>query len=169
MTNETHESDDQFKERKRLAERAHDQNDKAEEVHAGQIEAFSIAAMRAPGLAAAGGIAAALGFFSANYSVLKHTTGATELFNAMIGWFFLALIFAVLAPGAAYFSQLAYQDSLQRRTKTYEHPFVTTTKGSDMAEQVGNFFRWFTVIVNLGAIVAICFGGYKFWKLLNLM
>ena len=167
MSNDEVETDDEFKERIRRAERAHDKWVKAEEIHARQIEVFSIAAMRAPALAAAGGIAAAIGFFSANYAMLKQTAGTIELFNGMLLWFFVALIFSVLTPGAAYFSQLAYQDAIHRMENTFDHPYVIQTKGTKFATIVGNAFRWLAVIFNIFAIFFVCLGGYKFLLLVK--
>ena len=85
---------------------AYDRNMKAQEIHAKQIEAFSLAAMRAPALASAGGIAAMLGFLSANYARLEPVAGKLETVNAILFWFFVSAMLSVVAPGAAYFSQL---------------------------------------------------------------
>jgi hypothetical protein len=169
MNNKAPETDEQFKERKRLGERAHDRLDKGEEAHASQIQAFALAAMRAPALAAAGGIAAAIGFFSANYEALKQLPQGIQLFNEITSWFFIAVIFAVITPASAYFSQLAYQDCIQRMERIWEHPYVVPTKWSSRVKYLGNFFRWLTVMLNMCAIGAIIKGGLKFLLLVSLM
>jgi hypothetical protein len=169
LSDKVPETDEQFKERLRRAERKHDSFSKAEEQHASQIQAFSIAAMRAPALTAAGGIAASLGFFSANYSSLKNMPAGLDQFNAVIFWFFVSVIFTVLTPGAAYFNQLCYQRAVNGLERTWEHPFWASTLKSIRAERAGDFFRWLTVILNLLAIIAICIGGYKFILLVGLL
>jgi hypothetical protein len=72
------------------AQRAHDRRDKDQQIFADQIKVFSLASMRAPALAAAGGIAMALGFYSANYSRISDADqilGAILFLVILGGWF----------------------------------------------------------------------------------
>jgi ABC-type Na+ efflux pump permease subunit len=142
--------------------RAYDRVVKAMEVHAKQIEAFSIAAMRAPALASAGGIAATLGFYSANYSRLAAASESIGTLRVILFWFFLAAFLAVLAPGAAYFSQLLYQDSLSRETYEAESEFTVETAASKRSKQIGDIFRWLTVLITASSIVCFAIGGLRF-------
>jgi hypothetical protein len=149
----------------RTAERAHDRDLKAEEIHNKQIEAFSIAAMRAPALVAAGGVAASLGFYSANYARLSGKAEALALFNDSLAWMLGGLLFTVLAPGLAYFSQLAYLDAVSNHVHDWDHPYVKPPRRSQIAVKVGNFFRWACVLIVLASIVCVAIGGLKFLHL----
>lgn len=135
------------------------------EIHQKQIEAFSIAAMRAPALVAAGGVAASLGFYSANYSRLAGKSEALDLFNASWAWLLAGLLLTVLAPGIAYFSQLAYSHSIENHEHTWEFPFSTETRRSRIAHRVGNASRWLCVALVLLSIAAVSSGGIKFLHL----
>ncbi|MGO8059172.1 hypothetical protein ACC716_13245 [Rhizobium johnstonii] len=149
----------------RTAERMHDRDFKALEIHNKQAEAFAVAAMRAPALVAAGGVAASLGFYSANYARLVGKADALTLFNDSLSWMLGGLLFTVLAPGLAYFSQLAYLDAVSSRTNDWEHPFSHDTRRSKIAEQVGNVCRWVCVVVVLASIACVATGGLKFLHL----
>jgi hypothetical protein len=149
----------------RTAERAHDRDAKHTEIISKQIEAFSIAAMRAPALVAAGGVAASLGFYSANYSRLLGKTDALSLFNDSLAWMLGGLLLTLLAPGLAYFSQLAYLDAVSNHLHDWEHPFIHETKRSKIADRIGDGFRWACVIVVLLAIACVAVGGVKFLHL----
>lgn len=149
----------------RAAERAHDRDLKGEEIHNKQIEAFSIAAMRAPALVAAGGVAASLGFYSANYARLVGKADALTLFNNSLTWMLGGLLFTILAPGLAYFSQLAYLDALSSREHTWEYPYSHETRRSKIATQIGNISRWTCVIVVLVSIACVATGGVRFLHL----
>jgi purine-cytosine permease-like protein len=146
--------------------RAHDRVTKAMEVHARQVDAFSVAAMRAPALASAGGIAATLGFYSANYSRLAESPERLVTLGDILFWFFLATFLAVLAPGAAYFSQISYMDSLNKQSYDTESEFTSETPSSKRSEHIGNFFRWLTVAITSLSIICFAIGGLRFLTLL---
>ncbi|MFF0921711.1 hypothetical protein AB9E19_21325 [Rhizobium leguminosarum] len=162
---ETEETEKQHDLRIRSAERAHDQDLKGREIHNKQIEAFSVAAMRAPALVAAGGVAASLGFYSANYNRLVGKADALALFNHSLTWMLGGLLFTIVAPGLAYFSQLAYLDALDSRMQDWEYPYSHDTRRSKIATWVGDFFRWVCVIVVLLSIGCVSTGGLKFLHL----
>ncbi|RWY82401.1 hypothetical protein EHI44_24235 [Rhizobium leguminosarum] len=162
---ETEETEKEHDQRIRSAERAHDHELKGIEIHQKQIEAFALAAMRAPALVAAGGVAASLGFYSANYGRLVGKAAALALFNDSLTWMLSGLLFTVLAPGLAYFSQLAYLDAVASRAHDWNHPFAHDTRRTRIAEQVGNVCRWACVIVVLLSIGCVSAGGLKFLHL----
>ena len=151
--------------RVKAAERAHDRDFKAIEIHNRQIEVFSIAAMRGPALVAAGGVAASLGFYSANYSRLVDKPTALLLFNDTLTWLFAGLLLTLLAPGLAYFSQIAYLDSVAEHRHTWDHPYVTAGRRSKIGERIGDVLRWSCVLFVLASIAAVGVGGAKFLKL----
>ena len=153
--------------RMRLAEREHDRDMKGLELHTKQIESFSIAAMRAPALVAAGGVAASLGFYSANYAHLAGKPEALSQFNAALSYMLYGLLFTLLAPGLAYFSQLAYVDSVSNREHTWEYPFSIPNRRSKVAGVIGDIFRWASVLAVILSIAAVGLGGVKFLDLVS--
>lgn len=161
------ETEKEYDSRIKAAERAHDQDFKALEVHNKQIEAFSIAAMRAPALVAAGGVVASLGFYSANYSRLVGKSEALQQFNGSLTWLLCGLLLTLLAPGLAYFSQLAYSDSVGKRQHTWEYPFSIEGKRSKIGAKIGDFFRWACVFVVFCSITTVAVGGIKFLNLVS--
>ncbi|MBO9184892.1 hypothetical protein ACQZ4Y_05600 [Rhizobium sp. L80/93] len=153
----------------RAAERAHDNLQKQAETCLGQIEAFSIAAMRAPALASAGGIAAALAFYSANRQLISKSEIAAQAFANILLWLLIALLITILAPALAYFSQLAYLNQTFHQTKSFEPPFVIPSRKSDMFARTGNFFRWSCVIAVVASIICTACGGYCLTRLITAM
>ncbi len=161
------ETEKEYEQRIASAEREHDRAAKAAEQHNKQVEAFSLLGMKAPALVAAGGVAAALGFYSANYARLKPDPANLENFNSVLMWLFLGLLLTVAAPGMAYFSQIAYVTSLTKKDYIWEHPFVSETRGSRIFEKVGDACRWTAVALTLGSIISIGLGGISFLSLIH--
>lgn len=154
-----------FELRIRSAEREHDRDLKGVEVHTKQIETFSQMAMRAPALVAAGGVAASLGFYSANYQRLAGHAEALKLFNDALAWMLIGILLTLFAPGLAYFSQLAYLDSVSSREHHWFHPYSRETRRARVGEIIGNICRWACVLVVIASIVSIAIGGIKFLHL----
>lgn len=153
----------------RGAERAHDEESKERESHNKQIEAFALAAMKAPALVAAGGVAASLGFYSANFERLVSKAGSLELFNNSLSWMLSGLLCTLISPGLAYFSQLAYVKSIDKRERQYIPPFCVSTKGSRFFAIVGDCCRWLGVMTVLGAIGCVAYGGLQFINLVSIL
>ncbi|MCM2440569.1 hypothetical protein HGO34_12670 [Agrobacterium vitis] len=149
----------------RSAERAHDRDLKGVEVHSKQIEAFAQIAMRAPALVAAGGVAASLGFYSANYERLAGHAEALKLFNDALTWMLMGILLTLLAPGLAYFSQLAYLDSVSSREHHWFSPYSRATRRAKIGEIIGNICRWSCVAVVTASIACVATGGIKFLHL----
>ncbi len=126
------------------------------------IEAFSLASMRAPALASAGGIAAALGFFSANFSRYQDNL---EVFDNILFWLFLALFLSVVAPGGAYLSQYAYSLSMTKEKQDWKYPYVHPTDLSKRYRRIGYVFHGCTIAVILASYCAIGWGGLIFLSL----
>ena len=161
------ESRDEYDIRTRAAEMAHDNFHKnAAEVFK-MVASFSNAAMRAPAIAAAGGIAALLAFGSANPSMSDGP--AIGNFNAALWWFFVAVMLCVLAPGVAYFSQTFYVSANGARTLSYVHPFVHDTRGSKSWGIAGEVMRFAAIVLVLGAIAALGVGGGHFLRVVKLV
>ncbi|MGO7089516.1 hypothetical protein AB9E14_23860 [Rhizobium leguminosarum] len=140
---------------------AHEIHHKSVSEHMAVVGTFSNAAMKAPALAAAGAIAALLGFFSANYRAIAGTTGQS-FFNEALILFGSSVLLTVLAPGLAYFSQLAFLWSLGRDDLRWERPFVTETAASKRLYFVGTVFQVLAIIVVLGSIGLLVGGGWRF-------
>ncbi len=151
--------------RLRAAERAHDQDAKWFEMHTKQIEAFSTAAMKAPALVAAGGVAAGLGFYSANFARLSQKPEAVALFNESLYWMLVGLLFTLLSPGLAYFSQLAYSDSIMHREHSTFPPYSKDSKRSKIGAVIGDVCRWACVLSVALAVISVAGGGLKFLDL----
>lgn len=161
------ETDKEFELRVKSAERQHDWRKKGMEMHFGQVQAFAIMAMKAPALVAAGGVAAALGFYSANYSRLKTVATALDEFNAVLVWLFVALLLTLAAPGAAYFSQLFYNQALEAEEHSFDHPYVRETKASKRLAIYGDVSRWLAVILTASSAACIVIGGIYFLNLVS--
>jgi len=153
----------------RAAERTHDVVRKGAETHSSQIEVFSLAAMRAPALAAAGGIAAALGFYSANHVQISGNPAATNEFGQILIWLLIALLMTIAAPGLAYFSQLAYLYAAYDRTYIWDHPYVLDGKRAKPAKLIGDVFRWVCVLFVLASIICAAMGGISLLRLISAM
>lgn len=140
---------------------AHSAANKSMEIETNMIATFGNAAMRAPGIAAAGGIAALLGFYSANGDVLRGST-AVEDFNSALLWFFGSVLACVAAPGAAYFSQLLFVHSKGEQTHHFDRPFIRGTRKSKLYFYLGATFQIVAIVLTLTAIVALVAGGMCF-------
>lgn len=140
---------------------AHAAANKSMEVETNMIAAFGNAAMRAPGIAAAGGIAALLGFYSANGTVLRGTS-AVEDFNSALIWFFGSVLTCVAAPASAYFSQLLFVHSKGEQTHHFERPFVRDTCKSKLRFRLGIAFQTIAILLTGTAVVALIIGGLFF-------
>ncbi len=149
------------------AQRAHDANDDHFRLHTAQIQTFSADAMKAPALVAVGGIAAALGFYSANYSRLTAQADGLAIFNDILSWLLLGLLIIVVAPASAYLSQLAYSAMILAQRKDWEHPFVHDTPKSNSYRFLGDVFRWLTVALVAASIICLIRGGYLFLRLVS--
>lgn len=163
----TDETEKQREERIRLASATHAARREDIKLIVQQIQAFSVDGMKAPGLAAAAGVAAALGFYSANYTRLSENPENLVTFNAILFWLFASLLFTVIAPGLAYFSQISYGKSWSYEKFDYDHPFVHNTPKSLFFERVGDVIRWATVGVVGGSIACIIRAGYLFLRLVS--
>lgn len=159
------ESEKDFDLRIRSAERAHDARRKALESTNGQVLSFSNGAMRAPALVAAGGVAAALGFYSANYARLAETPESLSIFNGILFWLFLSLLLTVLAPGIAYFSQTFYTQAMANEEYHWETPFVRDTPKSKRWDVAGHMARWLAIGVIVASIGCLILGGITFLSL----
>jgi hypothetical protein len=153
----------------RSAERAHDVARKGMDTHNSQIEIYSLAAMRAPALAAAGGIAAALGFYSANHIQISGNLAANGEFGQILIWLLSALLLTIVAPGLAYLSQLAYAYAVSDRTYIWAHPYVQDGKLAKPAKLIGDVFRWACVLSVLASIACAAMGGRSLLHLIAAM
>ncbi|MBB3315088.1 hypothetical protein FHT77_000930 [Rhizobium sp. BK181] len=143
---------------------AHEAQRKSMGDNLGIVGSFSTAAMRAPALAAAGAIAALLGFFSANYRAISGTVGQ-QFFNDALFLFAASVLMTVLAPGLAYFSQYSFMWSLAKEELHWERPFVRSTKAAKRLNAVGVAIQVLAVFFTLSSIVLLVLGGISFLHL----
>lgn len=153
--------------KQRGAERAHDNHAKSMTDLFESVISFSNSAMRAPALASAGGIAATLGFYSANYSRLAGNQIALTEFNAILFWLFLSLLATITAPGLAYFTQCFYAWSLTGHIQVWEHPYVLPTRKSKIQNAIGITLHILTVLTVISSIIFMMVGGLRFLDLVH--
>lgn len=159
------ETEEQRKERMRLAERAHDWLDNAAEMHAKQIEAFAVLTIRSLILVAIGGIAAVLGFYSANYERLSGVSGMLGHVNEMLVYLFASLVLTLLTSAFAYFSQLAYASAFFEYDRSYIHPFSSPKPISKRYTIAGDFCRWGAVILAFISLACLVAAGFSFFRI----
>ena len=160
------ETEQQFEARLKAAENAHQVFRKNYELVFGLVGSFSNGAMRAPAIAAAGGIAAMLGFYSANAKVLTGTPAAAD-FSAALAYFFAAVFLCVLTPGCAYLSQGAFVYSMGSYTLDYDHPYAHETTASKRWHFVGVALQVVSIIITLLAIAGVALGAWHFMRVAN--
>ncbi|TPK42646.1 MULTISPECIES: hypothetical protein [unclassified Mesorhizobium] len=149
----------------RAAERAHDARRATLENTNSQVLSFSNGAMRAPALVAAGGVAAALGFYSANYTRLAAHPESLITFNSILYWLFASLLLTVIAPGLAYFSQIFFAESIAAEEFAWDAPFIRDTRQSKRWAFAGGIVRWTAIAAVLGSIICLAIGGLSFLSL----
>jgi len=140
---------------------AHAASNKSMETETSMVASFGNAAMRAPALAAPGGIAAILGFFSANAGILRGTI-AVEAFNSALLWFFASIFSCVLAPGFAYFSQAFFVWFKGAQSHHFDRPFVRSTRKSRWFLYIGVGFQIGAICLTTLSIITLVIGGIAF-------
>lgn len=135
------------------------------ELHYKQIESFSLAAMKAPSLAAAGGIAAVLGFYSANYDRLSVIESKLDDFNSILLWWSLALLISIVLPGLSYLGQMSYVDRLSEQIYDSDAREFADNDVSKRHLFIGDFFRVFAMFLMCVSYIFLVLGGYHFYKL----
>lgn len=151
----------------REAERAFDLLTNGAEMHSRAVETYTTLGMRTLGLVAAGGIAATLGFYSANYSRLMEVRSNLDTVNQILGLLFISLIITLLCILLAYFSQLTYTASLEKMDRSYQHPYVSATPGSNHAHLIGDICRWAAVATALASAGCLVAAGWQFLGLVH--
>jgi hypothetical protein len=129
------------------------------------VPQLSLNAMKAPALASAGGIAALLGFFSANARTLSGTSGI-DFFSTALIYFFFSVLCSVVTPALAYLAQYSYMLNWGTYTLHWERPFVRDKPFSTKFwAYLGTFFHLLAVILVCASIVLLMLGGWAFYKL----
>lgn len=128
------------------------------------ISPFAIAAIRAPAIAAVGGIIASLG-----YDLLNHTRPGIESGQVEVAvfWFFLAIFLSVLAPGLSYASQYARTQAMAEQDLDFTNPYIHDNRRSRSLGRLGQICRAASFAAILGAYAALLPGGAMFLRLLN--
>ncbi|MGU3401612.1 hypothetical protein ACLBWS_18085 [Brucellaceae bacterium D45D] len=119
-------------------------------------------AIKAPALVAAGGIAALLAFYSANWKDISKLSASIETFNTIIYYLFLSLIFSMLAPCFAYFCTYFIAASASNQKYSYQHPYVHSNRKSKSYRLISEFFRFLTIACVLVSIILIILSGQTF-------
>jgi hypothetical protein len=89
------------------------------------------------------------------------------LFNTILFWLLLSLLFTVIAPGLAYFSQIAYQSAIEKEEYHWDRPFIRPTRRSTAFGLIGDGCRWAAVLAVLAAIGCLIIGGIRFLQLVG--
>ena len=126
------------------------------------MEAFALQGIRTLGLTSAGGIAAVLGFYSANYSRLSESPAALGKVNGILSVLFLAMISTLVVCLFAYFSQVAFADAVHSRVRYWEHPYVKPGDRTDRLILLGNIARILAIVFAIFAAVCIVIAGLDF-------
>ena len=150
-----------------LAHKAHETERALASAHWKQAEAFGLMTVRGVGLAAAAGIAAVLGFFSANYDRLVELQGSIQSVNLILAACFSALLLELLAAGAGYWSQTLFADSKWHLAFSMERPFTAATRKSKRRLFFGSVFRWASIVLTVAAIAVLVAGGLTFLSLVR--
>ena len=157
----TEETRDEYDIRTKAAETQHAVFHSNSEATFNMVAGFSNSVMRAPALAAAGGIAAILGFFAAHGNDLRGSV-AIDDFTAALSWFFGAVLLCVIAPGTAYFAQTSFVSAFGAYSLDYDFPYVHKTNRSKQWAAIGTTFQVFTIVVVMGSFVALSMGAWHF-------
>ncbi|TWF57365.1 hypothetical protein [Neorhizobium alkalisoli] len=132
------------------------------------VGSFATTAMRAPAIAAGAGIAALLGFFSANRGALAGTEGIA-FFNHALSYFCGSIALSVICSGIAYLSQLLVTNSLQSYTFNYDSPFVLETRRRKLLNGFGAVFQISAILLGLASIGLLVCGGWFFMMLTDFL
>lgn len=146
----------------RLAQRAFDAHGSFYSQVNGHMLELSMLAMKAPALVAAGGIAALLAFYSANWKALNEIEGSVATFNSILFYMFISLVCSMIAPALAYFCTASIGSARYSEKFSYEWPYISKTRATQIYDVIAEILRWLAVIAVLGSIVCICIGGWKF-------
>lgn len=151
----------------RLAERAHDEHYKYFNLNSEHIISFSHAAMRAPALASAAGIAAMLGFYSANYKILSKDIENLIHFNNVLYWLLIGIFLSILSPVLAYISQNAFTYSTSIKKLDYNYPFIHENRKTKIFWALGEITRFMCGVSIAGSILCLVYGGHSFLAMIN--
>lgn len=146
----------------REAERAHDRQDAYAKSHTEQLEAFATQGIKTLGLTSAGGIAAVLGFYSANYERLSATPYALNAVNKLLAMLFLSMLCTLLCCLFGYFSQVFFAHTVFSRTRHWEHPYVKDGDTTPRYLLYGNIIRTAAIIAAVFATIFLCIAGFDF-------
>jgi hypothetical protein len=149
------------------AEREHDRQDSYAHSHMDQLEAFALQGIKTLGLTSAGGIAAVLGFYSANYTRLSQTPHALDAVNKLLWHVVFVDAATLLCCLAGYFSQVFFTQTMFSRTRTYEHPYVQDGEKTDRYTLFGNIARTAAIIAALFSTLCLCIAGFDFLNIVR--
>ena len=124
---------------------------------------FAIAAMRAPALAAAGGIAGALGFFASNAG--QWSSSELDHFQSTLVWLFLSLLLTVAAPSLAYLSQYCFAVSNGNHVFDFQHPYVHPKPSANRYLVVGKALHGMAILCVFVSLVFLILGAVSFMRI----
>jgi len=145
----------------------HERRREYEKAHATELLSYASLAMRTPALVAVGGVAALLGFYSANYENLSKAPENLAFLNHALACLFWSLMLSVISPGAAYLSQAFFIEALRTEDYVWERPFVVRPGRGKILGWIGSFFRLSAIGLVIGAITFLGYGGYLFLSLVD--
>lgn len=124
---------------------------------------FGLASLRAPLILLSAGIAALLGFVSANAAQLQGMATETgRVFSAFIA----GLVLAGASNAFAYLTQGLYTQDLVVQKRLFEHPYLDPAPGKQFRDR-GRAAHALTAILVIGAYACFIYGAYVFYRLLE--
>lgn len=129
---------------------------------------FATAAMRAPALAAAAGIAGLLGVFTGNKPALINTLAVSD-FNLALIAFCSCIGLSAVATGFAYLAQKFYTSALSDHSFHYDFPFVRETTASKRRHWAGFFFELLAIASILAALGMLAAAAFHFVKVVQFL
>lgn len=151
----------------REGEREHDRQDASIESHNSQLEAFALQGIRTLSLTSAGGVAAVLGFYSANYERLAQTPYALNSVNKLLAMLFVAMLATLLTCLFGYFSQIYFAEAVSSRVRYWQHPYVKAGDKTDRQMLMGNITRTLAIISAFFAALCLLVAGMDFLNIVR--
>lgn len=121
---------------------------------------LSAIAIRSPGIAAAAGIAAILGYVSTNFERLEPQIGA---YSAIVFFFLVSLLVSVVVSGTTYLSQLAYFYSLNAPVRLDHDPWAQGAPKQRLLGFIGAVLHAMNIVLVAASYIVLGFGFFRFF------
>jgi len=143
---------------------AHLRHNASLQKHFDLISHLAVAAIRAPALAAVGGIVTALGYYSLDHGRMS---GGVNHLEAALFWFLVAVFLTVLAPGLSYLGQYAQTQAMAEQDLDFTNPYVHDNSRSRSFSRLGQFCQIAVLVSVLASYAALVLGAVMFLRLMS--